>query len=189
MTSTVRLPSQAVKAVIGCTRKLPAWFDAGASNRPGLSLSCAQSLEMASLVAATEWECQQAAGEETADAAAAACRALVNVLEQTVIGMLLGREVIVSDAWMTVDPDDDLERPTVHHGGGDHARFEADVGGGHRPHSERECQRVDGHRPRHGAGLLRPGLIAGPGRGSRGMAHRNVLSPAPPPVWFFWTIA
>ncbi|MGW8880476.1 hypothetical protein [Streptomyces mirabilis] len=116
MTAAVPISPQAMAAIVECTSTRPAWLNASASDQGEHDLTCAQSLELADLAGAAEWECQQAAEAETVDAAAAACRALVDVLEQTVNGMLLGREVIVSDAWMTTDHDDDLERPMVHRG-------------------------------------------------------------------------
>jgi hypothetical protein len=116
VTTTVPIPPQAVAAMIDCAITFPAWFRASASSHGELDLDCAQSLELADLAARVEWECQQAVGEEAPDAAATACRDLIGALELAVSGMLLGREVIVDDAWMTNDPDDDLQRPTVHRG-------------------------------------------------------------------------
>ncbi|MEU0061603.1 hypothetical protein, partial [Streptomyces sp. NPDC006334] len=114
--AAVPISPQAMATILDCTSIRPAWLASSASGPPGHDLTRAQCLELADLAAAAEWECQQAAGADTADTAAAACRALVDVLEQIMTEMLLGREVIVSDAWMTTDPDDDLERPMVHRG-------------------------------------------------------------------------
>lgn len=115
MTAAVLISPQAMAAIVECTSRRPRWLSASIADPSEHDLNCAQALELADLAAAAEWECQQPADVD-ADAAAAACRALVDILEQTVTGMLLGREVVVSDAWMTVDPDDDLERPMDHRG-------------------------------------------------------------------------
>jgi hypothetical protein len=116
ITAAVLVPPQALSAIVECVGACPAWLKPCVEGTPRYDLTCAQSLELANLAASAEWECLQAAGTETADAAVTACRALIVGLEQAVAGMLLDREVIISDAWMAKDPDDDLERPMVHRG-------------------------------------------------------------------------
>ncbi|MEW1569581.1 hypothetical protein AB0454_42445 [Streptomyces sp. NPDC093509] len=73
-------------------------------------------LELAGAVPVAERECQQAVGERAADAGAVVCRYLRTGLEKALNELLIGREVVVDDSWMMKDPDEDLERPTLHRG-------------------------------------------------------------------------
>ncbi|MFF3326498.1 hypothetical protein [Streptomyces sp. NPDC002889] len=116
----VSIPQTVLGAMRACGVPLPSWFPAADPAKETQDLEvradCARLLALADVAGEAAWECWQAAGEPEADTAAVACSDLVEVLEQAVVGVLLGREVLVDDVWMMTDPDDDLQRPTVHRG-------------------------------------------------------------------------
>ncbi|MGW3850299.1 hypothetical protein [Streptomyces fagopyri] len=112
----VHIPREVVAVLTACHLFVSDLLAAFAADEEDAWLSCAQLLELAGSVAQAEWECQQASGEAVTDAGAADCRDLRRVLERFLDELLVGREVVVDDGWMMKDPDDDLERPTVHRG-------------------------------------------------------------------------
>ncbi|MEU1502907.1 hypothetical protein [Streptomyces sp. NPDC005732] len=112
----VHIPQKVVDVLAACHIHVLERLAAFAAAEEAARLSCVQLLELAGSVAHAEWECEQAAGERAADAGAADCRDLRAVLERALEELLVGREVVVDDGWMMKDPDDDLERPTVHRG-------------------------------------------------------------------------
>ncbi|MGW7130119.1 hypothetical protein ACWGIA_17485 [Streptomyces bobili] len=112
----VHITQAAFSAMRMCGVPLPPWIPADASTDLHVRADCAQLLALADAAGAAAWECTQAADEPTEAASAAALADLVASLEQTVVDALQGREVLVDDAWMMSDPEDDLQRPIVHRG-------------------------------------------------------------------------
>ncbi|MET8289878.1 hypothetical protein ABZV80_32320 [Streptomyces sp. NPDC005132] len=114
--ASVHIPPGTVAVLAACHIHVSDRLAALAASEEPARLSIAQLLELAGSVAHAEWECDQAAGEEAADAEAADCCDLRIVLEKAMEELLVGREVVVDDGWMMKDPDEDLERPSVHRG-------------------------------------------------------------------------
>ncbi|MEU5632257.1 hypothetical protein ACH47C_24120 [Streptomyces rishiriensis] len=112
----VQVSSEVIAVLSTCHMPVPDWLSTLAAEEEDSLLSCGQLLALAALVAHAHWECEQASGETTADTGAAVCGNLLRVLERALDNLLVGREVVVHDSWMMKDPDDDLQRPTVHRG-------------------------------------------------------------------------
>ena len=112
----MQIPQETIDVLAACHVHVSDRLATLAVDEEVARLSCTQLLELAGSVAHAEWECEQAAGEPAADAGAANCRDLKIVLKKALDELLVGREVVVDDSWMMKDPDDDLERPTVHGG-------------------------------------------------------------------------
>ncbi|MFI6341008.1 hypothetical protein [Streptomyces sp. NPDC050535] len=112
----VQVPQEIIAVLSACHVFVSDRLATFAADEEDALLSCGQLLGLAGLVALAEWECEQASGETAADAGATVCRDLRTVLKRALDELLVGREVVVDDSWMMKDPDDDLERPTVHRG-------------------------------------------------------------------------
>ncbi|MFF5020126.1 hypothetical protein [Streptomyces sp. NPDC001165] len=112
----VHIAQAAFFAMRMCGITLPTWLPADAPKDLHVRADCVRLLALADVAGAACWECQQATGEPAAAAAADALSELVDTLERTVVGALQGREILVDDAWMMSDPEDDLQRPIEHRG-------------------------------------------------------------------------